>query len=171
MSLLIYSGLLYLLGISIVLTIKPDIMFSSNGDWKEFGIGRNSNEYTWLPFWLFSIVWAMMSYIIIFSIMSFTIPSISQNEMSQNEMSQNEMSQNEMSQNEMSLNDMSMKKGYYILDKTETIKKGIPKYIYLGPETPNVIYNNSSYNNSSYNNSSYNNSSYKSEQQRGGCLW
>ena len=34
-----------------------------------------------------------------------------------------------------------MKSGYYILDTNETMKKGIPKYIYLGPEAPNVIYN------------------------------
>ena len=33
-----------------------------------------------------------------------------------------------------------MKKGYYILDANETMKKGIPKYIYLGPEAPNLVY-------------------------------
>jgi hypothetical protein len=33
-----------------------------------------------------------------------------------------------------------MKKGYYILDTNETMKKGIPKYIYLGPEAPNLVY-------------------------------
>jgi hypothetical protein len=33
-----------------------------------------------------------------------------------------------------------MKKGYYILDVNETAKKGIPKYIYLGPEAPNVLF-------------------------------
>lgn len=70
MSLLIYSGLLYLLGISIVLAFKPNLMFSSNGDWKEFGIGRSREHYTWLPFWLFAIVWAIMSYMIVLVIMS-----------------------------------------------------------------------------------------------------
>jgi hypothetical protein len=35
-----------------------------------------------------------------------------------------------------------MKSGYYILDVNETAKKGIPKYIYLGPEAPNLIYHN-----------------------------
>ena len=35
-----------------------------------------------------------------------------------------------------------MKPGYYILDTNETMKKGIPKYIYLGPEAPNMVYHN-----------------------------
>ena len=36
----------------------------------------------------------------------------------------------------------NMKKGYYILDTNETMKKGMPKYIYLGPEAPNLVYHN-----------------------------
>jgi hypothetical protein len=35
---------------------------------------------------------------------------------------------------------MDMKKGYYILNTEETMKKGIPKYIYLGPEAPNMVF-------------------------------
>ena len=65
MYLLIYSGLLYLLGISIVLMLKPEIMFSADGKWKEFGIGRAKERYTWLPFWLFAIMWAIMSYMMV----------------------------------------------------------------------------------------------------------
>ena len=34
-----------------------------------------------------------------------------------------------------------MKSGYYILNMAESSKKGVPKYIYLGPEPPNLIYN------------------------------
>ena len=37
---------------------------------------------------------------------------------------------------------LNMKPGYYILDTKETIKTGIPKYIFLGPEAPNLVYNN-----------------------------
>jgi hypothetical protein len=72
MYLLIYSGLLYLLGISIVLVLKPELMFLSNGSWKEFGIGRSKERYTWLPFWLFAIMWAIISYIIVLVIASHT---------------------------------------------------------------------------------------------------
>jgi hypothetical protein len=65
MSLLIYAGLLYLAGISIILILKPDLMFGKDGTWKEFGLGRNKEKYTWLPFWLFAIIWSIVSYIII----------------------------------------------------------------------------------------------------------
>ena len=36
-----------------------------------------------------------------------------------------------------------MKPGYYILNTNETIKHGVPKYIFLGPEAPNLVYQNS----------------------------
>ena len=65
MSLLIYSGLLYLIGVSVVLAIKPALMFSADGNWKEFGIGRARERYTWMPFWLFAIIWAIISYTIV----------------------------------------------------------------------------------------------------------
>ena len=35
-----------------------------------------------------------------------------------------------------------MRPGYYILNVDETMKRGIPKYIYLGPEAPNLVYHN-----------------------------
>ena len=65
MSLLIYSGLLYLIGISVILAFKPLLMFSKDGKWKEFGIGRSRERYTWMPFWLFAIIWAIISYTIV----------------------------------------------------------------------------------------------------------
>jgi len=65
MSLLIYSGLLYLIGVSVILAFKPLLMFSKDGKWKEFGIGRSRERYTWMPFWLFAIIWAIISYTIV----------------------------------------------------------------------------------------------------------
>ena len=64
MKILLYSGLLYLAGVAIILILQPSLMFTEEGVWKEFGIGRNPDRYTWLPFWLFAIVWALLSYII-----------------------------------------------------------------------------------------------------------
>ena len=154
MSLLIYSGLLYLLGISIVLVLKPDLMFSKDGNWKEFGLGRNKQKYTWMPFWLFAIVWAITSYIIILVIASNTglggvsnnIDITVQNESIEPQnvsmkamtpvLPENSVKKRPSSQDEM-------KPGYYILDANETVKRGIPKYIYLGPEAPNLVYHNS----------------------------
>jgi hypothetical protein len=72
MTLLIYAGLLYLLGVSIVLAIKPELMFTKEGKWKEFGLGRSREQYTWMPFWLFAIGWAIIAYTILLVIASHT---------------------------------------------------------------------------------------------------
>lgn len=156
MYLLIYSGLLYLLGISIVLVLKPDLMFLSNGQWKEFGIGRSKERYTWLPFWLFAIMWAIISYIIVLVIASHT--QSEQNEWKEtinsmeipvlnNTIEPENLTKKALSPTPVSIpknsTSLDMKKGYYILNTEETMKKGIPKYIYLGPEAPNMVFHQS----------------------------
>lgn len=52
---------IYILGIAVVLYLRPALMFKPGGSWKEFGIGRGET-HTVLPFWLFAIFWAFMSY-------------------------------------------------------------------------------------------------------------
>jgi len=150
MSLLIYSGLLYLLGISIILTLKPEVMFTQEGNWKEFGLGRSKARYTWMPFWLFAIIWAILSYLFVLVIASHTgwggvtentEISISKDTIEPQNVSMKAMSpvpQNVPRRKPSTMEDM--KKGYYILDTNETMKKGIPRYIYLGPEAPNLVY-------------------------------
>ena len=151
MTLLIYSGLLYLIGISVVLILKPELMFSKDGSWKEFGLGRNKHKYTWMPFWLFAISWAIVSYVIVLVIASATgLGGVSNNidvPVQNNSIEPENVSMKSMSpilpdnmsrKRPTSMNDM--KPGYYILDTNETMKRGIPKYIYLGPEAPNLVY-------------------------------
>jgi hypothetical protein len=157
MSLLIYAGLLYLLGISIVLMIKPALMFSEKGIWKEFGMGRPSSTYTWLPFWLFSMIWAILSYLIVLLIASHTglagvhtptdLPVttetldpeyVSRTSRSSHSVSGHSVSGHSVSKKKMAPSDM--KEGYYMLDMNETGKRGVPKYIYVGPEAPHMIY-------------------------------
>ena len=146
---LIYSGLLYLLGISIVLAFKPEIMFTKEGNWKEFGLGRANGRYTWLPFWLFTILWAILSYMIVLVIASHTglagVTANSEVPVTSNTIEPENVSMKAMTpvlqegrKRPSTMGDM--KKGYYILDANETMKKGIPKYIYLGPEAPNLVY-------------------------------
>jgi hypothetical protein len=53
--------LLYSLGLAAALHFRPALMFHENGTWKEFGYQRDS-RHTILPFWLFSIIWAILSY-------------------------------------------------------------------------------------------------------------
>ena len=142
MSLLVYSGLL---GISIILFYRPELMFTEDGNWKEFGLGRNRKQYTWLPFWLFAIMWAILSYIIVLVIASHMMEPIAMTEINVSaEMIEpvnvSTKAPNVPKKKPVSMNDM--KSGYYILDVNETVKKGIPKYTYLGPEAPNLIYHN-----------------------------
>ena len=147
MSLLLFSGLLYLLGVSIILVLKPELMFSKEGNWKEFGIGRNKDKYTWMPFWLFSIIWAIVSYMLVLVISSMfgfvdkkTDVSVSIESIEPNNISSKSVIS--VGKSKLNMNSNEMKQGYYILDTNETVKKGIPKYIYLGPQAPNLIYNN-----------------------------
>jgi len=144
MSLLIYAGLLYLFGISIVIALKPELMFSKEGHWKEFGLGRHPAKYTWLPFWLFAIVWAIMSYMIILVIASNTgLGGVTH----QASPSVDESSFKKLSK-APSMNAISpmneMKKGYYLLDTNASMKSGLPKYVYLGPKAPNLVFHEQS---------------------------
>ena len=52
---------IYILGIASMLYLRPSVMFRPGGTWKEFGVGRGEN-YTVIPFWLFAIFWAFISY-------------------------------------------------------------------------------------------------------------
>jgi len=148
MSLLIYSGLLYLAGISIVLILKPDLMFAKDGNWKEFGLGRNKQKYTWLPFWLFAISWAIISYVIVLVIASNTglggVSNVTDVPVQTDVLEPQNVSKKAIKPSlvEGVKNHNSTKPGYYILNTNETIKHGVPKYIYLGPEAPNLVYQN-----------------------------
>lgn len=65
MECLLTAGIIYLIGVALVLAIKPGWMFTEDGLWKEFGIGRNPATHTWMPFWLFAVLWALISYIVV----------------------------------------------------------------------------------------------------------
>ena len=146
-----YSGALYLIGISIILVLRPELMFSKEGTWKEFGLGRDKAKYTWMPFWLFSIIWAILSYMLVLMVAgSNGLPGVSvENSVETNYIERvstlpglDEESLNNMSKTIRRKYSTDMKPGYYILDAEETIKRGVPKYVFLGPEAPNLIYKN-----------------------------
>ncbi len=53
---------IYIVGIAVVLLIRPANMFQpGGGTWKEFGLS-NTGNYTIFPFWMFAILWAIVSY-------------------------------------------------------------------------------------------------------------
>ena len=135
--------------------LKPELMFSADGKWKEFGIGRSKDKYTWLPFWLFAIMWAIMSYIIVLVIASHTqlgsdavvenqASAISVNEVITPEnITTKSLTPTPILNSKKKITPQNMKNGYYILNEAETMKKGVPKYIYLGPEAPNLVFHSS----------------------------
>jgi len=126
MKLLLYAGLLYLIGISIVLVLQPDIMFRDDGVWKEFGIGRSA-RHTWMPFWLFSILWAVLSYMIMLILASSNVlPGIKTVHDQVTEMTKRQ-------------NAGDVRPGYYILNPDASRSNGAPKYIYLGEEIPSML--------------------------------
>ena len=113
-------------------------MFKDNGQWKEFGIGRDPEYFTWMPFWLFSILWSVLSYIIVMLIedslaMQQTQPQLSGQEyyppmnVKRNSRPRN-MNAGRKSED--------LTPGYYMLNEGRTGRNGIPRYVYLGPEAP-----------------------------------
>jgi NADH:ubiquinone oxidoreductase subunit 5 (subunit L)/multisubunit Na+/H+ antiporter MnhA subunit len=137
MQRLIAAGVLYLLGTAVILVIRPSLMFTEDGSWKEFGIGRNQNTHTWMPFWFFAILWALTSYILVTLI--FTVyfgetrpnPKIRQHYPSIEDIEMPPPVRRGRGKS------MELPDGYYIrnTDGTE-ISGGVPKYIYLGKGLP-----------------------------------
>jgi hypothetical protein len=125
---LIVAGLLYLTGIAIVLLIKPLYMFREDGRWKEFGIGRDPANFTHVPFWLFTIIWSLLSYVtVMFFEDALYIPS-NEIEFPRNRMNVRNQRQANIAQ--------ELTPGYYMLNEGSTGRNGVPRYVYLGPEGP-----------------------------------
>ncbi len=127
MRLLIFSGILYLLGVAGLLIARPTFMFTPDGIWKEFGIGRNPETHTWMPFWLFCILWSLMSYLIVVILAdSGLLPGLW---VSHVEVDAPAPRVKGVANN-------GPKPGYYMLNTEGTGIEGVPKYIYLGPAAP-----------------------------------
>ena len=115
MRVLILSTFIYLLGVVAILYTKPSFMFDTSGNWKEFAF-KNTEKHTWFPFWLFCIVWAVLSFFII----SFLFGSKG----------------NSVNIKTSNNTTYTMQPGYYMLDKQGSKKEGMPKYVYLGTDNP-----------------------------------
>lgn len=126
MRLLIFSGVLYLVGVATLLMLRPSLMFTQDGVWKEFGIGRNPETHTWMPFWLFCILWALVSYILVVLLADWgLLPGLWVNHV-----------EVEAPAPRGNSGSKGAKPGYYMLNTEGTGIEGVPKYIYLGPAAP-----------------------------------
>ena len=156
METLLVAGSFYLIVIAIILTIKPSFMFTEDGYWKEFGIGRNPKTHTWMPFWFFAILTALVSYILAILLLRFrtdtsntSIVSSTIEVKKQSVLSNNKKPEILDEVVEVNAEDfeppiikprrrtprVDLPDGYYMLNQQATdAAGGIPKYIYLGKE-------------------------------------
>jgi hypothetical protein len=125
--LFLYAGILYLIAMAVVLVLKPAFMFRPNGTWKEFGIGRDSKNYTPMPLWIYAIVSALVSYFVVMLIGGLGSGSSASVAKSKTNTIVN-----------MSMGDFKespdLEPGYYVLNKAASKIAGVPKYVYIGPE-------------------------------------
>ena len=134
----IFAGLLYLTGVAVVLVLKPSFMFTPDGVWKEFGIGKNEARYTPFTFWLFCLVWAITSYIIVLLISPF-FERVEPDYPSMNRRRRNVRFENDSElvfEDEVQGQSDQLPKGYYVLNRKASKMAGVPKYVYLGEEEP-----------------------------------
>lgn len=107
-------------------------MFTEDGGWKEFGIGRDPERFTWIPFWLFTVLWAMLSFFTIQSLAVVgVIPGAQWTSIDSSSIATKPVSRNRVA----STNEL--KPGYYMLNTEGTAAEGVPKYIYIGSAPTN----------------------------------
>ena len=150
MSILWFAFGIYILGIALVLFFRPSLMFQEGaGVWKEFGVG-SSAQRTLFPFWLFTIVWAFVSYVLatLFSVYIATIAIRSQ-DTSNNFLTpistvttapgSSTMQQAAQAAQAIQAPDISSLSskvpGYYILETSPT---EAARYVYFGQDPPSL---------------------------------
>lgn len=148
----IIAGAVYLIGVGVVLVLRPAFMFTPDGNWKEFGIGQRDDRYTPFPFWLFCLTWGLVSYTLVLLLRPFftSTDDYEPVNMPRNNTRLNNRPNNRPNNRrkpepepEVELEDggegeegVELPKGYYVLNKKATKLSGVPKYVYLGPEEP-----------------------------------
>jgi hypothetical protein len=143
----IFAGVLYLTGVAVILVIKPSFMFTPDGNWKEFGIGKNDARYTPFTFWLFCLVWAFISYILVllispiferddYSTYEDEMPTIVNNRARKNKRNVVFSDDSDLVFEDELPQQQQLPKGYYVLNRKASKIAGVPKYVYLGEEQP-----------------------------------
>lgn len=147
MRVLLYSAVLYLLGITIVLYIRPQLMFHRDGRWKEFGV--NGIDTTYFPFWLFCIIWAVVAYALVRAFYSDSEPAQQGNIHMVSDLA-NMPAKKPVAEPIEPLpvpppppppkpSSNQGKPGYYKLDEAILKEKGTPLYVYVGEEKPSDV--------------------------------
>lgn len=140
----IFAGAVYLIGVAVVLVIRPESMFDASGNWLEFGIGKPANKFTPFPFWMFCLTWALVSYAIVLILCRVAYPG-SETTMTMPMMANSAAAAaaiiplTPVPRNAAAAaveSAVELPKGYYVLNRKATKLSGTPKYVYLGTEQP-----------------------------------
>jgi len=123
--------ILYLTGIAVVLFFRPSLMFHRDGRWKEFGVG-DIDGGTVFPFWLFCIIWAAVSYITVHLLIGAAAIPATNVATALAPLAPLAPLRNSFME---SGPEEPMKSGYYRLNSAGS-KKGVPRYVYVGPDEP-----------------------------------
>ena len=128
MRVLLYSAVLYLLGIAVVLYLRPKLMFKDDGTWKEFGAANADSTY--FPFWLFCVVWAVIAHGVVRMLYSPETPLSAMPSLTASTAPAAHVPAEATEE---------AKPGYYKLDSSLMKRKGVPRYIYVGSEKPSDL--------------------------------
>uniref|UniRef100_A0A6C0BKG1 Uncharacterized protein n=1 Tax=viral metagenome TaxID=1070528 RepID=A0A6C0BKG1_9ZZZZ len=125
MRVLLFSAILYLIGVVVVLYIRPSYMFREDGSWKEFSIDA-SKDTTPFPFWAFCILWALVSFAITRFFLESPVPLTKIKPTAKSTPAAKVAKETAT----------NLKPGYYVMNRERSEAEGVPRYIYIGPEEP-----------------------------------
>jgi hypothetical protein len=138
---LLIAVLFYLVGVGVVLYVRPTSMFRPGGVWREFGLS-DSEHSTLFPFWMFTLVWAVLSYAIATCIIVFISSSLAPSEGIEILSEPNIQPVSSIaplsslsSPSPSSSSSSPSEPGYYILNP-DTINSSGANYIYYGSKPP-----------------------------------
>jgi hypothetical protein len=130
MWVLVWSGLLYIIGVTVLLLLRPSLMFDDKGQWKEFRIGGDRDKYTWMPVWLALLLWALFCY----TIVSLILKKKSTSSGISTSSSVNEPIEEVVQIRKRRGRRVALPPGYYIIDREANNRTGTPHYVYIGEE-------------------------------------
>ncbi len=119
MRVLLFSILLYLAGVVVLLYIRPSYMFKEDGSWKEFST-QSTEDGTPFPIWAFCLVWALASYAVVKAIT--VVPTLKLEDIPLPA--------------KVSREAPVLKPGYYLLNREGSAEAGVPRYVYIGENSP-----------------------------------
>jgi hypothetical protein len=146
MHVLFLALTIYLIGTTVVLYLRPSVMFHPGGTWKEFSLNPDPN-HTYMPFWLFSILWALLSYLIATFLQrrmigepqetaDFEPIEVDERAPATVEQDINDFADVEAEPISKNMGLNKTRNGYYVLNTQKYSRNQVPMYVYYGDSPP-----------------------------------